>query len=80
MKIDPDEVYIPLYTKERWKDMPEPPQINRWRDMVGMSQEDCRAWLIIYDAEGEDFWRSLPDETDFRRAVYDNIRDFGFQD
>lgn len=79
MKSDLDEVYVPVYTKKRHEDMPKPREITCWDDMAGMSQEDCRAWLIIYDAEAEDYWRSLPDDTDFREAVCDNIIDFGFQ-
>ena len=79
MKSDLDEEYIPLYTKQQ-KEMPKPPVITRWRGMIDITQEQFRAWLIIYDPEGEAFWRSLPDDNNFRDAVYYNIRDFGFQD
>lgn len=42
-----------------------------------MSQEQARQWLIANDSEGAHIWRTLPDTTDFKACVRDNVRDYG---
>jgi hypothetical protein len=42
------------------------------------SQQRCaKAWLIAFDGEAADFWRELPDDSDFVGPVRDNINSFG---
>ena len=40
-------------------------------------QEAAREWLIQHDPEAAEYWRNLPEETDFLSAYRQNIRDFG---
>lgn len=47
-------------------------------DVQALTQEQAREWLIKYDKEAADYWRELPANTDFKRAVLDNCNDFGY--
>ena len=42
-----------------------------------MTQSEARAWLIRNDREGANYWRSLPEATDFKAALQADLRDFG---
>lgn len=46
-------------------------------DPDSMTQEQCRELLIKDDAEGAEFWRNLPADSDFRTSLKEHIRDFG---
>lgn len=43
-------------------------------------QQRAQKWLVDHDPEAADFWRSLPEGTDFVDAVDQNVRDFGEDD
>ena len=40
-------------------------------------QEAAREWLIENDPEAAEFWRNLPEETEFLSAYRANIREYG---
>lgn len=42
-----------------------------------MTQAEARAWLIEHDPQAAQYWRDLPEGSDFKTCVQDNLRDFG---
>jgi hypothetical protein len=55
--------------------------INNYEDILKMSPAECREWLIERDKDGVELYLSLDLlTTDWRQTVYENIRDFGFED
>lgn len=55
-------------------------KLRNAKDVEAMSQEEALQWLLDNDREGARHWSTLPlDSTDFKEAVLDNLRDFGFE-
>ena len=55
--------------------------IQTQAQLDNLTPQQAQDWLIEYDREGAEYWKSIPAElgVGLITAVKDNIRDFGFQ-